>query len=73
MQPEQIPGSLFVLIMTALGLALNEPAAVFFLAIGCAFGWQFYNSNPQIAQIGQIGGLFFWAFGTILLGIRIFF
>lgn len=72
MLPEQIPGSLFVIILLAMGLALQEYEALFLLALGCAAGWQTFNPSEKIAGPARIVALLFWTVSFILLAERIF-
>lgn len=67
MAPEQIPGTLFVLLTAWVGMSYNQDLAVLILALGCAAGWQTYNPHPTFASIARLVALALWTIGFLII------
>jgi hypothetical protein len=73
MSPEQIPGSLFVLLVALLATQYSNPGPILLaLAIGCAFGWASYYPNSVVKTTTAIAALAFWALAFILALTKVF-
>lgn len=66
MSPEQIPGTVFVLLTAAVALFTHQYIAVLALALGCAAGWLTYTDAQVLKTPAFFGALFLWALGFVL-------
>ena len=71
MLAEQIPGTLFVLLMALAAYMNQDPDVIFILAIGCVAGW--LSFNPTFGAYAWFGSIVIWALAGFLLFTRIFF
>lgn len=46
MSPEQLPGTLFVVLLALAAFLNKDPDVIFLLAIACAAGWFSYSGIP---------------------------
>lgn len=73
MQPEQIPGSLFVGLVALVAYATGQWGSLLLLALGCAFGWASFAPEPTFANGARWAALGAWLLAFILVSIRILF
>lgn len=71
MRAEQIPGSLFVLLLAAIGLDNGWYDLVLLNALGCAFGWQTFSLNQRVEFVARAGSLLCWTIVFIALAWRL--
>lgn len=74
MVPEQIPGTLFVLLLAGVAFATGQYGAVILLAIGCAFGWVSMLRgviNHPYRAIAAYFAICFWAWALGVISWRI--
>lgn len=69
MRPEQIPGTLFILLLATLALTLGEHRIILLLAFGCAAGGASFSPGWYVPA--TILALAAWGFSFLLLFIRI--
>lgn len=74
MTPEQVPGSLFILLTAWVGMSLGLHLEVLGLALGCAIGWQCYNQEVSDSQrvFLFVAAAAVWAISFVLIAIRTF-
>ena len=69
MLAEQIPGTLFVLLVALAAFMNQDPDVILILAAGCAAGWASYTALiPWVFWVVSLG---LWAWAFILLATRI--
>lgn len=67
---EQIPGTLFVLLVALAAYMLDDARPVLILALACAAGWQTFNPNPTVANLFRVVALILWVCATFLVTYR---
>jgi hypothetical protein len=70
MEPAQIPGSLFLILMAIAAWLNQDPDVIFLLALSAACGWLAYN--PLVYVFGWFGSVLFAIAGASLLFTRIY-
>lgn len=67
MQPEQVSGTLFILLTAAAAWYFQDMPAILVLAAGCACGWQSYSPDERLALWAKLAALCLWVFAFILV------
>lgn len=73
MLPEQIPGTLFIILLALVAYATGQWDAILLLALGCAAGWASFAPEEALADSSRWTALGFWALSFVLISIRIIF
>ena len=74
MLPEQIPGTLFVILAALVGFMLGEPGVILILALGCAAGWcGMIDQEPARRQYILFAAVGLWAVAFLYLVWKVFF
>ncbi len=72
--PEQIPGTLFVFLVTLVAFLVGEPGVILLLALGCAAGWGgMIESEPSRRRWLLYLALGVWAIAYLYLVWKVFF
>jgi hypothetical protein len=73
MLPEQIPGTLFVIILLLVGLATASYFSLMLLALGCALGWLGFSRDLdyRVRNGVNLVALLVWAYVFIALTLEI--
>lgn len=72
MQPEQLPGSLFVVLTALVAFATQAWLAILLLALGCALGWISYYPDERVKFLSTMLALILWAAGFTLTFIGVY-
>lgn len=71
MLPEQIPGTLFVILLALVAYATGQWDALMLLSAACAVGWLSFHPLPKVAKGAMLTALTLWVFDFLLVLIRI--
>jgi hypothetical protein len=70
MEPAQIPGSIFLILMTIAAGLNQDPDVIFILGLSAAAAWLSYN--PLLFVVGWYASVLLAIGGSVLLFTRIF-
>ena len=68
---EQIPGTLFILLVALAAYMLGDARPILILALGCAAGWQTFNPDRMISNWARAIALVLWVAAFLFLLIKV--
>lgn len=73
MKPEQVPGTLFVLLLALVAWMISAPVGLLLLAAGCACGWVFQtdSDNGAVSGAAFAGAMLFWTAAFVYLSWKV--
>lgn len=68
---EQVPGTLFILLVAVVGLLIGQYLAVLLLAVGCVAGWQTFHPSASVREIAWWLAMAFWFTGFMFIFAKV--